>query len=459
MAIERLDLESSAERLPPQSIEAEEAVLGSILIDRDAIQQIAHFLTPLDFYRQRNGAIYGAMLTIYDRREPVDYLTLVTELQRSGEYDGVGGLAYLSGLLTVVPTSVHVESYAKIVERTAVMRRLITAGARIAAIGYQNQVEVTEALDQAERQIMEVAQRRTTREFEHLSDILHEYLNQIPGADSDETPNGIKTGFIDLDRLTGGFQRSDLIILAARPSMGKTSLALNLAQNVAIPAAVRRGDPNAEGGVVAVFSIEMSKSQLAARMLATESTVDSSRLRQGRLGESDWRKLTHAIGILGDAPIYIDDTPGISIVELRSKARRLHADRPLDLIVVDYLQLITGSGTENRVQEVSEISRSLKGLARELHVPVLALSQLSRAVESRTPKIPMLSDLRESGSIEQDADLVLFIYREDFYDRETENKGIAELHLAKHRNGPTGQINLLFMDRTTRFVDLESFHE
>jgi replicative DNA helicase len=390
----------------------------------------------------------------------VDYLTLVTELQRNDQYDEVGGLAYLSGLLTVVPTSVHVESYARIVERTAVMRRLITAGARIAGIGYQNSAEVNEALEQSERYLMEVAQRRITREFESLSDILQEYLNQLPGSqDDDSNRHGIPSGFIDLDRITGGFQRSDLIILAARPSMGKTSLALNIAENVAIPPAVRRGDQAAQGGIVAVFSIEMSKSQLAARMLATESAVDSSRLRQGRLSESDWRKITHAIGILGDAPIYIDDTPGISIVELRSKARRLHADRQLDLVVVDYLQLINGSGTDNRVQEVSEISRSLKALARELDVPVLALSQLSRAVESRSPKIPQLSDLRESGSIEQDADLVLFIYREDFYDRESEKKGIAELHVAKHRNGPTGQINLLFMDRTTRFVDLETFRE
>ena len=460
MAIERIELDSSAERVPPHSIESEEAVLGSILIDRDAIQLIAHFLTPQDFYRQRNATIFAAMVETYNRREPVDYLTLVNELQRMDHYDEVGGLAYLSGLLTVVPTSVHVESYARIVERTAVMRRLITAGARIAGIGYQNSVEVNEALEQSERYLMEVAQRRATREFESLSDILQEYLNQLPSTQDDDTNrHGIPTGFIDLDRITGGFQRSDLIILAARPSMGKTSLALNIAENVAIPPAVRRGDPGAHGGRVAVFSIEMSKSQLAARMLATESAVDSSRLRQGRLSESDWRKITHAIGILGDAPIFIDDTPGISIAELRSKARRLHADMPVDLVVVDYLQLINGSGSDNRVQEVSEISRSLKALARELEVPVLALSQLSRAVESRSPKIPQLSDLRESGSIEQDADLVLFIYREDFYDRESEKKGIAELHVAKHRNGPTGQINLLFMDRTTRFVDLETFRE
>lgn len=460
MAIERIDFDPSAERVPPSSVEAEEAVLGSILIDREAIQLIAHFLAPVDFYRQRNAAIYGAMLEIYNRREQVDFLTLRTELQRINRYDEVGGLAYLTGLLTVVPTSVHIEDYARIVERTAVMRRLITAGSRIAGIGYQNQAEVTEALEQAERHLMEVAQQRATREFESLGDILHEFLNQLPHEDDqDALRHGIPTGFIDLDKLTGGFQRSDLIILAARPSMGKTSLALNIATNVAIPAAVRRGDPTAHGGTVAIFSIEMSKAQLAGRLLSTESTVDASRLRQGRLSDSDFRKISHAIGILGDATIFIDDTPGISIVELRSKARRLHADRPLDLVVIDYLQLISGSGGDNRVQEVSEISRSLKGLARELNVPVLALSQLSRSVESRSPKIPQLSDLRESGSIEQDADLVMFIYREDYYERESEKKGIAELHLAKHRNGPTGQINLLFMDRTTRFVDLETFHE
>lgn len=450
MAIERVGTDTQLERLPPHSLEAEEAVLGSILIDRDAIQRIGPIITPDDFYRQRNGVVYGAMLALYDRREPVDYLTLVTELQRQDRYDEVGGLAYLSSLLTVVPTSVHVEQYARIIERTAVLRRLITAGARIAALGYQDQPNVDETLEQAEKFLIDVSQRRVTRDFESLTQVLQDYLEHLASMHEPESRRyGIRTGFIDLDKITGGFQRSDLIILAARPSLGKTSLALNIAANAALK----------YGATVGIFSVEMSKAQLAQRLLSTESAVDSSRLRSGQLNEADRRKLSHALGVLGEAAIYIDDTPAIPIVELRSKARRLHADTPLDLLIVDYLQLVTGSGSDNRVQEISEISRSLKALARELQVPVLALSQLSRAVEQRSPKIPLLSDLRESGSIEQDADLVLFIYREEVYNRDTDKRGIAELHIGKHRNGPTGQINLLFMERTTRFVDLETFAE
>lgn len=440
------------ERLPPHNIDAEEAVLGSILIDREAIARVSAFLKPEDFYRERNAIVYRAMLAMHDRHEPIDFLALVDELQRSDQYDRVGGMAFLSSLLTVVPTSLHVEQYARIVERTSVMRRLIEAGGRIAALGFADEYDIATTLEKAEQVLLAVAQRRATREFESLAEVLREYLetSNLLGEEGEERlKRGIPTGFIDLDKMLGGLQRSDLIILAARPSLGKTSLALNFAQN----AAVRFN------ATVAIFSLEMSKTQLAARLIATETGIDSTRLRTGQLTEQDRRKLSHAIGVLSQAPIYIDDTPGISITELRSKARRLHAEVGVDLVVVDYLQLIVGRATDNRVQEISEISRSLKALARELHVPVLAISQLSRAVESRSPHIPMLSDLRESGSIEQDADVVLFIYRDDYYNRESEKRGIADIYIAKHRNGPVGQVSLLFLDKTTKFLDLEVFRQ
>lgn len=455
MAVERISSDTIPERLPPSNVEAEEAVLGSILIDPDAITRIASFLTPDDFYRDRNRTIYAAMLRLYDRHEPVDYNLLVDELKHEGKYEEVGGLPYLSSLLAAVPTSAHVEHYARLVEHAAVMRRLISAAAKIAQIGYEgtrgtDPSEVARVLERAEQLLLSVAQRRVTRDFQSLSDILREYLTQIQVVEEGESPrHGTPTGFIDLDKITGGLQRSDLIILAARPSLGKTSLALNIAANAALK----------YRAVVAIFSLEMSRSQLAQRLLSSECGIDSTRLRTGRLSETDRRKLSHALAVLSEAPIYVDDTPAINIMELRSKARRLHADVGLDLVIVDYLQLITGSGTENRVQEISEISRSLKALARELHVPVLALSQLSRAVESRSPHIPMLSDLRESGSIEQDADVVLFIYRDEVYNRDSEKKGIADIFVAKHRNGPTGQISLLFVEKTTKFLDLEQFRD
>jgi replicative DNA helicase len=452
MTLERVSVDPIAEALPPHSIEAEEAVLGSIFIDRDAIGQVAPFLRAEDFYRERNGAVFRAMVALYDRHEPVDYLTVVDELERMGAYEDVGGLRYLSGLLSVVPTSAHVEQYGRIVERTAVMRRLIQAAGKIAQLGYQDSHDVDIVLEKAEQILLAVAQRRASRDFQSLADVLQEYLEQLEQLRAGErTKYGIPTGFIDLDKITGGFQRSDLIILAARPSLGKTSLALNIAANSALDARA----------TVAIFSLEMSKAQLAARLLSMQSGVDSTRLRTARLSEIESRKLGHALGVLSEAAIYVDDTPSISIMELRSKARRLHADvhNGLDLVVVDYLQLATSGTRDNRVQEISEISRSLKALARELNVPVLALSQLSRAVESRSPHIPMLSDLRESGSIEQDADVVLFIYREDVYNKETERKGIADILIAKHRNGPTGQISLLFMEKNTKFVDLAPYAE
>lgn len=452
MAIDDLIRDAaSAGPLPPQNTEAEEAVLGSVLIDHEAIGKVAAFLRPEDFYRERNGAIYGAMLALYDRREPVDYMTLSDELSRRGQLDGVGGVLYLGRLLEVVPTSLHIEEYGHIVERTALMRRLISAGGKIAALGYADSFDIDTTLEKAEQVLLQVSTRRATRDFASLAEVLREYLEQLERfQEGDRTRYGVPTGFIDLDKLTGGLQRSDLVILAARPSMGKTSFALNISANASLK----------YRATTAMFSLEMSNSQLAARLLATESGVDSTRLRGARLSEVESRKLAQALGVLSEAPIYVDDTPALSIMELRSKARRLHAELPngVDLIVVDYLQLIAGSrGRDNRVQEISEISRSLKSLARELHVPVLALSQLSRAVESRTPHIPMLSDLRESGSIEQDADVVMFIYREDRYNQDTEKKGIADIIVAKHRNGPVGQVSLLFNEQLTKFLDLEPF--
>jgi replicative DNA helicase len=445
MAIEHLPAEQRGEPLPPHNTDAEEAVLGSILIDRDAIGRLAAFLRPEDFYRERNATIYRGMLALYERREPVDFLTLTDELQRTDRYDEVGGLVYLSSLLSIVPTSLHVEHYGRIVERSSLRRRLIRAAGRIAALGYDETLETDQALEQAEQTLFGVAERRMTRDFQRLADVLRAYWEQLLlAADVDRLERGVPTDYKDLDKLLGGLQRSDLIIIAARPSMGKSSFALCLARN----AAVRFG------AKVGIFSLEMSLLQLAQRLLFSESGVDSSRLRQATLGQAERRKLAEALGVLAAAPIYLDDTPNIPLSEMRAKARRLHHEVGLDLLVVDYLQLIQGGGRENRVQEISEISRSLKALARELNVPVVALSQLSRAVETRSPHIPLLSDLRDSGTLEQDADVVMFIYREEVYERDTENKGIAEIHVAKHRNGPTGQVSLLWLERLTKFVDL-----
>ena len=445
MAVDSLAMERAFEPLPPHNTEAEECVLGSLMIDPEGIETVTPFLPAGDFYHPRNRDIYAAMLRLFDRRQPTDFVMVCDELERSGQLEPVGGAAYVSRLLTVVPTSIHLEHYARVVQRTAVMRRLIGAAGRIAAIGYEDEPDVRSALERAEQELFRVTQLRVGRDFQHIREVLAEYLEQIQFAVGEQTTKaGVPTGFIDLDRLLGGFQRSDLIVLAARPSLGKTALALNIARN----SGVRFNH------TTAIFSVEMSRSQIAQRFLSTESGVDSSRIREGRLSETDLRRLGEGLDVLSAAPIYIDDTPSIGIGELRAKARRLHSEHPLDLVIVDYLQLVGGSVPENRVQEISEVSRSLKALARELNAPVLALSQLSRAVESRSPHIPMLSDLRDSGSIEQDSDVVMFIYREDVYDRESERKGITDLYIAKHRNGPTGIVSLLFQERSTKFVDL-----
>jgi replicative DNA helicase len=444
-----VDLDIAAKE-PPHSLDAEFSVLGSLLIDRDAIIRVAAFLKQDDFYRQANGHIYQAILDLYNRREPPDFVTVVDELERRDLLDNVGGVSYLTELINAVPTAVHVEYYGKIVERTSTLRRLIQAGTEIANIGFDDSSDVEEALDRAEQQLFSVSQRRTTRDFVSIGQVLEGYFDKLDFLQQHRGEvMGVPSGFADVDKLTGGMQRSDLLILAARPSIGKTSLQLGFAHNAAVRA----------GKSVAIFSLEMSAEQLVQRLLSMETGVDAQRLRLGYIDDAEWEQISRAFGRLAEANIFIDDTPGISVMEVRSKARRLMAEHGLDFVIVDYLQLMQGRRSENRVQEISDISRGLKGLARELDVPVLALSQLSRAVEARADHRPMLSDLRESGSIEQDADIVMFIYREDAYDPDTDKKGIAELIVAKHRNGPTDTVHLRFFERTARFADLELYRE
>ena len=435
------------DRLPPQSLEAEQSVLGSILIDRDVIVEVAEFLHPADFYRQSNGTIFGAMLELFERREPVDIVTVAEVLDRNGQLDTIGGRTYLSSLSNQTPTAVHATQYGRIVERKAVLRNLIAAAGKIAGIGYEDPAEVQDAIDRAEAELFSVSKQRVDAGFARLRDLLHsaydrlDYLHAHRGEIS-----GVSTGFKDLDALTTGLQRSDLIILAARPSVGKTSLALNIAEH----AAVR------DKRTVGIFSLEMSKEQLVLRMLSSVANINSQNLRSGFLEEMDFTRLAPAMNALSEAPMFIDDTPNISTMELRTKARRLQAEAGLDLLVVDYLQLMQGTSSNkdaNRVQEVSEISRGLKGLARELNVPVIALSQLSRQPEMRESKEPRLSDLRESGAIEQDADLVVFLWRDKERGAEDQDADgeVINVHLAKHRNGPTGQLKLWFKKRQTRF--------
>jgi len=441
---------AAVERLPPHNLEAEQSVLGSLLIDRDAIIRVASLLKSDDFYHGANGSIYQAILDLYNRREPTDFITLTDELTRRERLDDVGGVAYLSTLLNAVPTAVHVEYYGKIVERTATLRRLIDAGAQIVGIGYRDGVDTEDALDAAERTIFDISQRRTTKDFQSIAEVLERFFDQIDYMQQHRgSVVGVATGFTDLDQLTGGLQKSDLIIVAARPSVGKTAFALGMAYGAAIQ----------HGKTVGIFSLEMSAEQLVQRLLATETGVDSHRLRLGQIDDHEWDRISRAFGRLAEAHIFIDDSAALSVMEVRSKARRLQAEHGLDFLVIDYLQLMQSRRTENRVQEISEISRGLKGLARELNIPVVALSQLSRAVETRADHRPMLSDLRESGSIEQDADIVTFIYRDEVYDQNTEKKGIAEIIVAKHRNGPVGSINLRFFEKTARFADLELYRE
>ena len=441
------------ERVPPQNIEAEQSVLGAMLIDKEAIAKATEILSAEDFYREAHRVIFSAMLEVYNKNEAVDMITVTDILRRDNKLEDVGGIAYITSLANVVLTAANVKYHAEIVAEKSVLRQLVKVSTEIAAMGYEANDEVGVLLDTAESRILEISNRKKRADFTPISAVLMDSVQNIEKLLNNKGGlTGIPTGFNDLDKLTSGLHPSDFIILAARPSMGKTALALNIVQNVALRAHKRvGGDPRS----VAFFSLEMSKEQLVNRMLCAEANIDSQRLRIGEMKEDDWTHLWDACDVMSKAKIYIDDTAGITVMDMRSRARRLKAEHGLDLIVVDYLQLMQGSGKRNtsgdRQQEVSEISRSLKALARELDVPVLALSQLSRGVEARQVKRPMLSDLRESGSLEQDADIVAFLYREDYYNPETENKH-TELIIAKHRNGPVDTVNLFFHKQFTKFV-------
>ena len=428
----------------PHNNEAEQAVLGSVLLNRDAIVAIAPWLRAEHFYLAKHGQIYQAMVDLYQRRIPPDIRTVSDELRRHERLDALGGVVYLSQLVDLVPTSYHIEHYARIVERTGVLRQLIAAGGRIASLGFEEEAELEDTLAKSESMLFDLSQRRATRDFKPLGEVfdnLYEAIQVMQERRGEVV--GIPTGFRDLDTLLGGLQRSDLIVLAARPGAGKTACALSMAYHIATN----------QAKTVGVFSLEMSREQLAQRLLALDTGIDTHALRNSALSDRELERVLEAMGRLASAPLHIEDTPGLTLPELRSKARRLQAWRGLDVLIVDYLQLVRGRSPD-RVQEVSEVARGLKNLAKDLNVPVIALSQLSRAVEGRASKVPQLSDLRESGEIEQAADVVMFIYREELYDPSSENKGIAELHIAKHRNGPLGVVPTRFEARTTRFQDL-----
>lgn len=441
-----------ADRTPPHNLEAEQAIIGAIFLEPAALSTASEILVPEDFYRPAHSRIFLAMLEVSEQGKPVDIVTVTSELADRKLLEEVGGVSYLSDLADAVPTAANIEYYARIVEEKSILRRLIRTATTIVTDGYNSEDDVEALLNDAEKSILEVANRKNTSGFRNIKDVLidvYDNIEVLHNRKGDIT--GIPTGFIDLDRMTAGFQRNDLIIVAARPSVGKTAFALNIAQNVAT-----KTDEN-----VAIFSLEMGAEQLVMRMLCAEGNINAQALRTGKMTEEDWMKLTMAMGSLSNAGIYIDDSPGIRVNEIRSKCRRLQQEHGLGMILIDYLQLIQGSGRsgENRQQEVSEISRSLKALARELNVPVIALSQLSRGVEQRQDKRPMMSDIRESGSIEQDADIVAFLYRDDYYDKESENKNIIEIIIAKQRNGPVGTVELAFIKEFNKFVNLERHRE
>jgi replicative DNA helicase len=436
------------DRIPPQNIEAEQAVLGAMLIEREAISKVVELLRPEDCYREAHRLIFNAMLELFNKNDAVDMVTVIEFLRKGDKLEGAGGISYITSLANSVPTAANVMYHARIVEEKALLRQLINAATNIASQGYEGSEEVSTILDSAEKSILSVSSRRLGGEFTPIKSIIFDAFTKIEQLYASKgSITGLSTGFKDLDRLTSGLQPSDLILIAARPSMGKTAFVLNIAQHIGIK----------EKKAVAFFSLEMSKEQLVQRMLCAESTIDSQRLRIGELEPNDWTKLVNGADRLSAAPIFIDDTSGITVMEMRSKARRLKIEYDLQLIIIDYLQLMQGSskkGSENRQQEISEISRSLKGLAREIGVPVIALSQLSRSVESRQVKKPMLSDLRESGSLEQDADIVAFLYRDDYYNPDSDQKNITEVIIAKHRNGPVDTIQLFFHKQFTKFSDL-----
>ncbi|MFZ5392439.1 MAG: replicative DNA helicase [Patescibacteria group bacterium] len=434
-------------KIPPQSLEAEQSLLGSVMLDPNSMVKIVDIIKPFDFYKRGHQLLFERILELYEKREPVDLVTLTEILERKNELQEVGGASYITSLVNSVPSAAHIVTYANIVRQKSILRSLISASGEMSRMAYEEGMDVEMILDKAEQSLFSISKVAGSQNFVMIRDVLVESFERIDQLHKNKGKvRGVPTGIKGLDNILSGLQRSDLIILAARPSMGKTSLALNIAQHAAIEEKIP----------VAIYSLEMSKEQLVDRLICGEAGLDSWKMRTGNLNEDDFEKLQMAMGSLSEAPLYIDDTPGLNVVEVRTKARRLHSEVGLGMIIVDYLQLLEGRSlnNDNRVQVISEISRSLKSLARELNVPVMALSQLSRAVESRPDKRPLLSDLRESGSIEQDADVVLFIYRDDYYDRDSEKKNMAEVLVRKHRNGPTGEAQLYFVPEYMRFRDV-----
>lgn len=435
-------------KVPPHDIEAEQAVIGSMLTDKDAVVSAIEVLKEDDFYRDDNKAIYSAILNLYNRAEPIDIITVKAELEAMGKFEQVGGLEYLAELPEKVPTTANSMKYIKIVEEKSTLRNLIKTANEIIELGYDPTEDVDDIMEGAEKKIFNIMQNKNQKGYSAMRDILVDSFTQLEELyNRKQHITGVPSGFTDLDYRTAGFHGSDLVLIAARPAMGKSAFALNIATNAAVKAKVP----------VAIFSLEMSKEQMVNRILCSEAMVDSNKVRTGKLEEDDWTKLAEAIGPLSEAEIYIDDTPGISVMEIRAKCRKLKLEKNIGMVVIDYLQLVQGSNKRNgsREQEISEISRSLKILAKELNVPVIALSQLSRAVEQRPDHRPMLSDLRESGAIEQDADIVMFLYRDDYYNEDSDKKGIAEVIIAKHRGGSTGTVDLVWLGSYTKFVDLE----
>ncbi|AIY80961.1 replicative DNA helicase [Clostridium botulinum 202F] len=438
-------------RTLPQSIEAEQSVIGSMIIDKSAIAKVLESLEEEDFYRDGHKVIFRAILDMFRKDMGVDLITLLENLKSTEMLERAGGVTYITEISASVPTTANLSSYIKIVEEKSVLRKLIKASTSIIESSYNNQGEVENVLDGAEKRIFDIAEKKTSKDFEPLSDVLERGFLEIERLFNNRGEiTGVGSGFSDLDSKTSGFQKGDMILIAARPSMGKTTFALNIAEHAALR----------EGKSVVVFSLEMSKEQLAYKLLCSEANVDMLRLRTGELDDKDWENIARATGPLSKAKVYIDDTAGVSVMEMRSKCRRLKMEYGIDLIVIDYLQLMSGStSSDNRQQEVSEISRSIKALAKEMECPVIALSQLSRAPEQRADHRPMLSDLRESGSIEQDADIVMFLYRDEYYDKETEDKNIAECIIAKQRNGPVGTAKLAWLGQFSKFGNLDVIHK
>lgn len=439
-------------KIPPNDVESEQAVIGSMLTDKEAVSAAIEVLKPEDFYREDNRTIFEAILNLYGRSEPIDIITLKSELSSMGKFEAVGGLEYIAELPDKVPTTANVEQYIKIVEEKSVLRNLIKTANEIITLGYDQTQEVDGIIDGAEKKIFEVMQKKNQKGYTPIKDILVETFTELEQLyNQKQRITGIPTGFSDLDFRTSGLHNSDLILVAARPAMGKSAFALNIATNAAVRAKVP----------VAIFSLEMSKEQMTSRILCSEAMVDSNKVRTGKIDDEEWSKLAAASGELSEANIYIDDTPGISIMEIRAKCRKMKIEKNIGLVVIDYLQLVQGSGKRggSREQEIAEISRSLKILAKEINVPVIALSQLSRAPEQRPDHRPMLSDLRESGSIEQDADIVMFLYRDDYYNEDSEKKNIAEVILAKHRACSTGTVELLWLGNYTKFANIDKYRE